>query len=131
MRRGPLNLGLAITLVLTACCQANRRRCRHRARPTRPARLVVVILSGRPVILDRVLPTPDAVIAAWLPGTEGAGVVDVLLGDAPFSGTTPYTWPTTPEDAPRTGKAACDGAIFPLGYGLDLTGKLLGPAACS
>jgi beta-glucosidase len=93
-------------------------------------RLVVVILSGRPVILDGVVPLADAVVAAWLPGSEGTGVVDVLVGDAPFRGTTPYTWPATPVDAPRTGKAACDGAVFPRGYGLDVTGKLLGPAAC-
>ena len=93
-------------------------------------RLVVVILSGRPVILADILPPADAVVAAWLPGTEGAGVADVLLGDVPFRATTPYTWPVTPDDAPRTGKAACDGAIFPAGYGLDASGGLLGPAAC-
>ncbi len=94
-------------------------------------RLVVVILSGRPVMLDGLWPDADAVVAAWLPGTEGAGVADVLLGDTPFGGTTPFTWPKTPADAPRTGKEACDGAVFPLGYGLDAAGKLLGPAACS
>ncbi len=93
-------------------------------------RLVVVVLSGRPVILDPVLPVADAVVAAWLPGTEGTGVADVLVGDAPFTGTTPYTWPRTPADAPRTGKAACEGAVFPVRYGLDASGRLLGPAAC-
>ena len=92
--------------------------------------LVVVILSGRPVLLDEVLPTADAVVAAWLPGTEGAGVVDVLYGDQPFSGTTPFTWPRTPDDAPRTGKDVCDGAVFPRGYGLTAAGDLLGPAGC-
>jgi beta-glucosidase len=93
-------------------------------------RLIVVILSGRPVMLDRILPTADAVVAAWLPGTEGAGIGDVLFGDRPFTGTTPYTWPLTPDDAPRTGKAACDGAVFPMGYGFDASGASLGPAAC-
>ena len=92
--------------------------------------LVVVILSGRPVVLDEVLPVADAVVAAWLPGTEGAGVVDALYGDQPFSGTTPYTWPRSPDDAPRTGKAACDGAVFPRGYGLTAAGEPLGPAGC-
>jgi beta-glucosidase len=94
-------------------------------------RLVVVILSGRPVMLDRLWPDADAVIAAWLPGTEGAGIADVLFGDTPFGGTTPYTWPAIPGEAPRTGKDACDGAVFPLGYGLDAAGTLLGPAACA
>ena len=69
--------------------------------------------------------------ADGLPGTEGAGLVDVLYGDVPFTATTPYTWPRTPEDAPRTGKAACDGAVFPVGYGLSADGALLGPAACA
>jgi beta-glucosidase len=91
--------------------------------------LIVVVMSGRPVVLDD-LASADAVVAAWLPGTEGAGLADVLLGDKPFVGTTPYTWPKTPRDAPRVGKAACDGAVYPAGYGLDATGKLLGPAAC-
>jgi beta-glucosidase len=91
--------------------------------------LIVVVMSGRPVMLGDVAPA-DAVVAAWLPGTEGAGLADVLLGDKTFVGTTPYTWPKTADDAPRVGKAACDGAVYPVGYGLDATGKLLGPAAC-
>ena len=94
-------------------------------------RLVVVILSGRPVMLDGLWSDADAVVAAWLPGTEGSGVADVLLGDSPFGAVTPYTWPTTPDDAPRTGKDACDGAVFPIGYGLDAEGELLGTAPCS
>jgi beta-glucosidase len=93
-------------------------------------RLIVVVLSGRPVLLDEILPVADAVIAAWLPGTEGAGVGDVLFGDRPFTATTPYTWPKTPNDAPRTGKDACDGAVFPLAYGLNADGSLRGAAAC-
>src|SRR5207249_2927395 len=71
--------------------------------------LVVVAISGRPVILGNLV-SADAVVAAWLPGTEGTGVADVLLGDEPFVGTTPYTWPKAAADAPRFGKAACDGA---------------------
>ena len=93
-------------------------------------RLIVVVLSGRPVMLDEILPVADAVVAGWLPGTEGAGIGDVLFGDRPFTATTPYTWPTSPNDAPRTGKEPCDGAVFPLGYGLDADGSLRGPAAC-
>jgi beta-glucosidase len=93
-------------------------------------RLVVVILSGRPVMLDEILPEADAVIAAWLPGTEGAGVVDVLVGDVPFTAATPFAWPRTPADAPRTGRGACEGAVFPVGFGLDGAGASLGPASC-
>jgi beta-glucosidase len=91
--------------------------------------LVVVVMSGRPVVLDD-FGSADAIVAAWLPGTEGAGLADVLLGDKPFVGTTPYTWPKTAADAPRVGKSACEGAVYPVGYGLDATGKALGPPAC-
>jgi len=93
------------------------------------ASLVVVVLSGRPMLLDDAS-SADAVVAAWLPGTEGTGLADVLLGDKPFVGTTPYTWPKTAADAPRFDKSACDGAVYPVGYGLDAAGKLLGPASC-
>jgi beta-glucosidase len=93
-------------------------------------RLIVVVIAGRPVMLDEILPSADAVVAAWLPGTEGAGVVDALLGATPFTATIPYTWPLTPSDAPRTGKGPCDGARYPLGYGLDATGAPLHAEAC-
>jgi beta-glucosidase len=92
-------------------------------------KLIVVVMSGRPMLLDD-FSSADAIVAAWLPGTEGEGLADVLLGAKPFVGTTPYTWPKTAADAPRVGKSACDGAVYPVGYGLDATGKLLGPAAC-
>src|SRR5262249_28314672 len=49
-------------------------------------KLVVILLSGRPVILDDIVDEADAVVAAWLPGTEGEGVSDVLFGDKPFTG---------------------------------------------
>ena len=93
-------------------------------------RLVVVVMSGRPMILDGIVDDADAVVAAWLPGTEGDGLADVLLGGSAFRGTTPYAWPATPDDAARTGRGPCDGAVFPVGYGLDASGRLLGPAAC-
>jgi beta-glucosidase len=92
-------------------------------------RLIVVVYSGRPMILDR-LAKADAVVAAWIPGTEAQGIAAVLLGDQSFTGTTPYAWPVTADDAPRSGKAACDGAVFPVGYGLASHGSLLGPGAC-
>jgi beta-glucosidase len=93
-------------------------------------KLIVVIISGRPMMLSGIADKADAVVEAWLPGTEGEGLADVLLGARPFTGTTPYTWPKTPDDAAHTGKSACQGAVYPYGYGLDATGKLLGPAAC-
>src|SRR5690606_2494562 len=55
--------------------------------------VVVVLLSGRPLILGEVLDWADAVVAAWLPGTEGAGVTDVLFGDHAPTGKLSHSWP--------------------------------------
>ena len=53
---------------------------------------VVLVVSGRPMI-DRVdCRAPNALVASWLPGTEGAGVADTLFGDTPFTGRLPMTW---------------------------------------
>ena len=46
-------------------------------------RLVVVLLSGRPLVVTEQLAEWDAFVAAWLPGSEGAGVADVLFGQDP------------------------------------------------
>ena len=55
--------------------------------------VVVVLLSGRPLVLGPVLDLADAIIAAWLPGTEGDGVADILFGAYPATGRLPYSWP--------------------------------------
>ena len=93
----------------------------QRLRP-RCAHQVVVLVSGRPLILGDVLETADAVVAAWLPGSEGNGVSDVLFGDYPFTGKLPYTWPATNDQLPINGNTAHDNShgapLFPFGYGL-------------
>ncbi len=86
-------------------------------------KLVVVIISGRPLIITDQLATADAWVAAWLPGTEGEGVSDVLFGDHPFVGKLPYTWPRSNSQLPinennSSGKTGCDAPLFPFGYGL-------------
>ena len=53
--------------------------------------VVVVLLSGRPLILEPILDEADAVVAAWLPGTEGQGVADVLFGDYAPTGKLSFT----------------------------------------
>ena len=62
--------------------------------------LVVILISGRPVILGDVLDKADAVIAAWLPGTEGQGVADVLFGDYKPTGKLSFTWPKGMDQLP-------------------------------
>ncbi len=56
-------------------------------------KLVVVIVSGRPLDIQPYINKWDAVVAAWLPGSEGSGVADVLFGDYPFTGILPVSWP--------------------------------------
>jgi len=82
-------------------------------------RLVVILLSGRPLIVTEHLPQWDAFVAAWLPGTEGQGVADVLFGDDPFTGKLPYTWPRSMDQIPLSAlKESGEEPLFPLGYGL-------------
>lgn len=57
--------------------------------------LILVVFSGRPVVLDDVVDQCDAIIAAWLPGTEGSGIVDVLTGTRSFLGHLPRAWQKT------------------------------------
>ena len=55
-------------------------------------KLVVIIISGRPLDIAPYSDTWDAVVAAWLPGSEGMGIADVLFGDVPFTGRLPIEW---------------------------------------
>lgn len=81
--------------------------------------VVVIVLSGRPLILGDVADTADAILAAWLPGTEGAGVVDVLTGAVPASGRLSFTWPRSMEQVPLGHtKKQSDNPQFPFGFGL-------------
>jgi len=83
--------------------------------------LVVVLLSGRPLIVNVPLAQADALVAAWLPGTEGAGVADGLFGDYPFTGKLPYTWPRSVQQLPFSqGKPSGGEAepLFPYGFGI-------------
>ncbi|MDR2731262.1 MAG: glycoside hydrolase family 3 protein [Treponema sp.] len=70
--------------------------------------VIVIMLSGRPMTIGDEYQNWDAFIAAWLPGTEGGGIADILFGGGDFTGRTPYTWRKT-----------INGEIlFPFGYGL-------------
>jgi beta-glucosidase len=80
-------------------------------------RLVVVLLSGRPLILTDQLPLVDALVAAWLPGTEGLGLADVLFGDVKFNGKLPFTWPRSMGQVPAG--SSTGEPLFPFGFGLE------------
>lgn len=64
--------------------------------------IVTVMIAGRPLLINDFLDGWDAFVMAWLPGTEGNGMTDVLFGDKPFQGTLPFTWPITNEQASHT-----------------------------
>lgn len=76
--------------------------------------VVAVLLSGRPLWMNRELNTADAFVASWLPGSEGAGVADVLYGVQPARGRLSFSWPIRCEGEPPNGLA---GALFEVGYG--------------
>ena len=78
--------------------------------------VVAVMLTGRPLYVNPALNAADAFVVAWLPGSEGGGIADVLIGNAAgaarhdFAGKLPAAWPRTPDMA--------DGALHPFGYGM-------------
>lgn len=80
--------------------------------------VVVVLISGRTLIIEDDLNKSDAFIAAWLPGSEGAGVADFLFSVDGFTpvGKSPYAWPRSFEDLPLD--QFDEKALFPFGYGL-------------
>lgn len=80
-------------------------------------RTVAVFLSGRPLWMNREINAADAFVAAWLPGSEGAGVADVLFGKHPATGRLAFSWPAGCGGKPVNGP---EGALFNLGYGLRL-----------
>lgn len=85
--------------------------------------VVAVFLSGRPLWVNPELNASDAFVAAWLPGTEGAGVADVLVGDAAgkprmdFSGKLSFSWPRSAAQKLNFGQSPYD-PLFEYGYGL-------------
>ena len=91
--------------------------------------VVTVLISGRPLVVNAELAASSAFVAAWLPGSEGAGVADVLFGDHDFVGRLPMAWPReTPgrggegggEPGGGEGSVGSGTALFPRGYGLGM-----------
>ncbi len=79
--------------------------------------VVAVMITGRPLYINPALNASDAFVVAWLPGSEGAGIADLLIGDAQgkprydFKGKLPTDWPLTLQ--------LSEGTLFQFGYGLD------------
>ena len=79
---------------------------------------VVILVSGRPLVVTDQLAEVRAFIAAWLPGSEGQGVADVLFGDSAPTGKLPMSWPRSASQIPiNVGDLLYD-PLFPYGFGL-------------
>lgn len=84
--------------------------------------VIAIVVSGRPVLINSHLGDADAWIAAWLPGTEGDGVADVLFGDHKPSGKLSHSWPKMAAQATSNyGQAGYDAAAMQFGFGHGLT----------
>ena len=81
-------------------------------------KVVAVILSGRPALIATHLAAADAWVAAWLPGTEGDGVADVLVGDHAPTGKLSHSWPRTQAQTNVNVGDPGYAPLFPLGHGL-------------
>ena len=79
---------------------------------------IVILISGRPMIINEELNDSHAFVAAWLPGTEGAGISDVLFGDFDFSGKLSMTWPKSMKQIPINFGDNDYDPLFEFGFGL-------------
>ncbi|KAL2239255.1 UNVERIFIED_CONTAM: Lysosomal beta glucosidase [Sesamum indicum] len=86
---------------------------------------VVIIISGRPIYIEPYLEKIDALVAAWLPGTEGQGITDVLFGEYGFTGKLARTWFRTVDQLPMNIGDPHYDPLFPFGYGLTTNPRLL------
>jgi beta-glucosidase len=80
--------------------------------------IVLILISGRPMIITPYLEHVDAVLAAWLPGTEGTGVADLLFGDVSPTAKLSFSWPRDMSQIPINYGDKTYDPLFPLGYGL-------------
>ena len=79
---------------------------------------VVVLITGRPVVVQPYVETIDALVAAWLPGTEGQGVTDALFGDYGFTGKLARTWFKSVDQLPMNVGDSHYDPLYPFGFGL-------------
>lgn len=82
--------------------------------------VVVVLLAGRPLIITDYVNQIDSLVMAWLPGTEGDGITDVLFGKYNFVGKLPVSWPKTIEQEPINSGDENYEPLFEYGYGLKM-----------
>lgn len=87
-------------------------------RVCKSVKCVVILISGRPLVIQPYIDMMDAFVAAWLPGSEGQGVADVLFGDYGFTGKLPRTWFKSVDQLPMNVGDKHYDPLFPFGFGL-------------
>ncbi|KAL0434638.1 UNVERIFIED_CONTAM: Lysosomal beta glucosidase [Sesamum radiatum] len=87
---------------------------------------LAILISGRPLALEQqLLDKMEGLVAAWLPGSEGGGVVDVIFGDHDFQGRLPITWFKNVEQLPMHAEDNSYDPLFPIGFGLTSKNEIL------
>jgi len=82
-------------------------------------RLVLIIYSGRPQIITEIVDDCDAIVAAWLPGTEAGAISEVINGEVPFTGKLPFAWIRSMEQVPyRNLQSSSESPLWEFGFGL-------------
>ena len=79
---------------------------------------LIILVSGRPLLIENEIKDSDAFIAVWLPGTEGAGIADMIFGDYPPTGKLSMSWPRSMDQLPINIGDKIYNPLFPFGYGL-------------
>ena len=79
---------------------------------------LIILVSGRPMLIEDEIKDCDAFIAVWLPGTEGAGIADVIFGDYTPTGKLSMSWPRSMNQLPINIGDKIYNPLFPFGYGL-------------
>jgi beta-glucosidase len=80
--------------------------------------VIAILVSGRPMIISDILSDCDAFLAAWLPGSEGEGIADILFGDYVPVGKLSHSWPRNMAQIPINFDDPDYNPLFPYGYGL-------------
>ncbi|XP_027110608.2 uncharacterized protein [Coffea arabica] len=87
---------------------------------------LVILIAGRPLVIEqRILDKVEAFVAAWLPGTEGGGITDVVFGDCGFQGRLPMTWFKGVDQLRSNAVEKSYDPLFPIGFGLTSKGEVL------
>ena len=86
---------------------------------------MLIVIAGRPIDINDYVDKYDAVVMAFLPGTEGEGIADVLFGDYDFTGTLPMTWVKDFSKVNEKHSLPESEILFPYGFGLNKAGNSL------